>query len=396
MTDTQFLKEALAIRDEIVATRRDIHRNPELGGKEYRTCALVKAFLDDCGIEYKTLGETAVVGLIRGGQPGKTVALRADMDALPMQEANRDSGYCSLTDGVMHACGHDVHTTALLYAARLLSAHRDELRGNVKLFFEPGEEVGGFARMMVNSGAMEDPKVDGVFAFHQTPSIEAGTVCCHPGQISSASGRFCIDVRGKASHGAEPHNGVDAIAIGCQIVTALQQCVSRMSDPEQAVVLTIGKVSGGEVRNVVAKEFHIEGIHRTPTIALRTRLNQLITDISTAIGRSMGAEVIVTCDDGASPVINDAAMLRFVKMTAEHIVGAENISATGNLPITAAEDCGEFFVDAPGCYYNIGSANAARGITAQVHSSEFDVDEDCLPIAVAMQAGVAFNFLQAD
>ena len=392
MTEQQFLQQAQALRSDMVRIRRDIHAHPELGTQEFRTSKLVQDFLDAIGVENMSLCGTAVVGIIRGKQDGPVVALRADMDALPMQDLKENCPYASKNPGVMHACGHDMHTTALLFAAKLLQAHRDTLHGTVKLFFEPNEEVGGYARRMIEHGVMDGPKVDAVFALHQS-TAPVGSVCCRAGRVSSASGRFTIRVHGKSSHGAEPHNGVDAIVIGCQIVTALQQCVSRMSDPEDAVVLTIGTFHGGEVKNALAREVEITGIHRTPTLEARASMNEWIRSIAAGIGTAMGTSVEVETNDGAACVINDEEMTTLVRSTAQAMLGAEHVLSKGSLPVTAAEDCGEFISRAKGCYYNIGICNPAKGIVAPGHTNLFDIDEDALPIAAAMHASVAHNFL---
>lgn len=396
MDEKQLYAEAVGMKESMSAMRRDIHMHPELGTKEFRTAQIVENFLKGIGVPTVRMCGTAVVGIIKGNREGGVVALRADMDALPMQDEKSNCPYRSQNSGVMHACGHDVHTTALLYAAKILVAHKNEIQGTVKLFFEPNEEGGGYAKKMVEEGVMENPGVDAVFALHQTTLAEVGNVLCHSGRVSSASGRFTIDVEGKSSHGAEPNRGIDAITIASYIVVALQQCVSRMSNPEDAVVLTIGKFTGGEVRNSLAKEVHMEGIHRTPTLEMRKKMNESIVRIAAGIGESMGANVRVNVNDGAAPTINDDEATRLVCRTAANMLGKDHVSALASLPITAAEDCGEFLSYSRGCYYNVGAANTKRGITAMAHTNNFDVDENCLPIAAAMHAAVAINFLNSE
>ena len=388
-------KKVEEITPEITQMRVHIHENPELSMKEYNTCALLEDYVKK-NVKYdrlKRVGETGLFFELKGTKPGNgpTIVFRGDIDALPIQEDEHMSPR-SKVPGVMHACGHDMHTTALLFAAKLLQAHRDTLHGTVKLFFEPNEEVGGYARRMIEHGVMDGPKVDAVFALHQS-TAPVGSVCCRAGRVSSASGRFTIRVHGKSSHGAEPHNGVDAIVIGCQIVTALQQCVSRMSDPEDAVVLTIGTFHGGEVKNALAREVEITGIHRTPTLEARAAMNEWIRSIAAGIGTAMGTSVEVETNDGAACVINDEEMTTLVRSTAQAMLGAEHVLSKGSLPVTAAEDCGEFISRAKGCYYNIGICNPAKGIVAPGHTNLFDIDEDALPIAAAMRASVAHNFL---
>ena len=387
------LETAKQAEGYILDRRRYYHQHPELSGQEKNTSEQLVRDLEALGITEihhmkNCYGLTAV---IRGSKPGKLLGIRSDMDALPIRE---ETGlpFASQNEGVMHACGHDMHTTALLFAAKLLQAHRDTLHGTVKLFFEPNEEVGGYARRMIEHGVMDGPKVDAVFALHQS-TAPVGSVCCRAGRVSSASGRFTIRVHGKSSHGAEPHNGVDAIVIGCQIVTALQQCVSRMSDPEDAVVLTIGTFHGGEVKNALAREVEITGIHRTPTLEARAAMNEWIRSIAAGIGTAMGTSVEVETNDGAACVINDEEMTTLVRSTAQAMLGAEHVLSKGSLPVTAAEDCGEFISRAKGCYYNIGICNPAKGIVAPGHTNLFDIDEDALPIAAAMHASVAHNFL---
>lgn len=395
--EVQLYNEAKLLREDMVFLRRDLHMHPELGTKEVRTSGVVQNFLTEIGVEHTQMCGTAVVGLIHGKKPGGVVALRADMDALPMQDMKVNCPYRSQNDGVMHACGHDVHTTALLYAAKLLMAHREEICGTVKLFFEPNEETGGYARKMIENGVMEDPKVDAVFAIHQSPFCQVGKVCAKAGRISSASGKFKIRVYGKAAHGAEPQNGVDAVLIACQIALALQQCVSRSSNPEDAVALTIGTIRGGEVKNVVARECEMTGIHRTPTLEIREEMNRRIERIAAGIAAAMGGSAECEFDNGAAPVINDDAMTALVQQTAANMLGKDKVlhEGSGALPITSAEDCGEFISAAKGCYYNVGSRNEEKGITAAAHTNCFDVDEDCLPLAAAMHAAVAINYLRS-
>lgn len=387
------LREADEILPGVVADRRYFHEHPELGYQEFETSRIVAERLRGLGFDAVQTGiaTTGVVGILNGSKPGKVVALRADMDALPILEEN-DVEYRSKTDGVMHACGHDAHTAILLGAARVLASKRDEFAGTIKFIFQPAEEGGGGARNMVNEGVLENPTVDAAFGLHVSQFTPAGWIQARDGaQLAGADG-FKITVTGKGGHGAQPHLTIDPIVTGAQIVSALQTIVSRNVDPILPGVVTVGSFNGGKAANVIPSVVEMTGTTRSVTPEQREMMNNRVRELATGIGTAMRAEVEVTFGSGAGPTVNTPEMAQLVRAVAAEVVGEDRV-ITGDM-ISASEDFGEFTRVVPGAFFFLGTRNEEKGLTGNHHHPKFDIDEDPMAIGVAMMASVALRFLQ--
>lgn len=377
--------EAQALDAWLVEMRRDIHRHPELGMEEYQTREKVTTLLDEMGIPYETgYANTGVVGYIKGENEGKTVALRADMDALPIQETN-DVPYKSTVDGKMHACGHDAHTTILLGTAKLLQKNREHLRGTVKLFFQPAEETVGGAKPMIEQGVMENPKVDAVFGLHVAPEIPVGNIGVKYGQMNASSDTLLMTIKGQSGHGAYPHDGKDAIVISSHVITALQTIVSRNVDPRESAVISIGEIHGGKQKNIIADEVEMVGTLRTFTEEVRQltldRIDALLNYTTKALG---GGYVFELGTDGYTSLINNTSMVDMVKHAGTKLLGAAKVTTIQH-PSMGVEDFAYFTKAAPSAFFRLGCRNEAKDIIHGAHTGKFDIDEDCLSIGVAMQ-----------
>lgn len=391
MNNNAFLQEAQAFAPELKEILFQIHRNPELGRNEYKTQALVLAELEKLGIEAKPIADTGVLGIIRGGKPGKTIAFRGDMDALPIEETT-DLPYKSQTPGVMHACGHDVHVTVLLGAAKLLAAHKEELHGNVKLFFQPDEEGWGGALRMIEEGCMENPHVDAVFYGHSTPIRPAGSVLIGSGPRSAASNPFTLTFRGKGTHGANPSGGTDAIVAACQAVTALQTICSRRTHPLDSIVVSVGSFHAGTAGNIIPETAVLQGMMRTLKPATRERAKEDFRQIVAGIATAMGVEVDIDLREGYAATINDDAMTELARKSAVKVMGSENVYESKQ-PSLGTEDVGYFLQKAPGCYYSLGVGNEEMGYTKPLHNPGFTADPEALAYGAALFAQIAEDFL---
>ncbi len=381
-------KQVQSIAEWVVAIRRELHMYPELGGEEKETQRFLLQQLTDMGIETITYpGQYAIVGLIRGAFPGKTIALRADMDGLPVQETT-DLPFASKIPGHMHACGHDAHMAIALGTARLLMENRHHLHGNVKLLFEPAEETSGGAQEMVAAGCMENPHVDAVFGLHMLPDQPAGVVFTKPGSVSGSSNAINITVNGKGCHGAYPERGVDALAISAQIIAALQTLVSRNVSPLDSAVVTLGKISGGTARNVICDQVRIEGTLRTLKPKTREMMKQRLMTMPKAIAEAMGGSAQVEVQEGYPAVYNDEELHDIFLSLAKCMVGEKNIVQRVN-PSMGVESFSYFIASTPGVYYDLGS-----GVGPALHMCDFTVDESCLPVGVALQTALAMEMLK--
>ena len=368
-----------------------IHKNPELGGEEYQTQALILAELEKMGIDATPIADTGVLGIIRGGKPGKTVAFRADMDALPVTEET-DLPYKSQKNGVMHACGHDSHVAVLLGAAKMLSDRKDSLCGNVKLFFQPNEEGTGGAERMIKAGCMENPHVDAVFFGHNTPNLPVGAVTVRSGPTSAASNPFTVTFRGKGTHGAQPHNGTDAIVAACQAVTALQTICSRRTNPTDSIVVSVGAFHAGTAGNIIPETAKLDGMIRTLTPQTRARAKEDFRQIVSGIAAAMNVEVDINLREGYAATINDDGMTQLMRQSAGKLFGTDNVYTTANAGL-GTEDFGYFLQDAPGCYYSIGSGNAEKGYPYPLHNPRFVADPGVLYHGAALYVQSAEDFL---
>lgn len=381
----QTLQEKVnAIEPWLIDIRREFHRYPELGMAERQTSGKIVAFLEEMGIPYcNGIANTGIVGLIRGGKPGKTVALRADMDALPISEAT-GLPYSSLIAGQMHACGHDAHMAILLGTARVLNSFKTELPGNIKLFFQPAEETEGGAKPMIEAGCMENPHVNYVLGLHVTPYAEVGQILIRSGKICAASDGLAITIRGKSAHAAYPEEGTDAIVIAAQVVTALQSIISRNLSPLDSGVITLGMINGGHKENIIADEVRLSGTIRTLDPITRIKIKEKIQSLVLSITAGLGGEGTVKFKEGYPPVINDECLVKIIQTNASFLLGKENVLFKEH-PSMGVEDFAYFCQAAPGAFYYLGCGNQAQGITAPGHSSQFQIDEACLKTGVLLQ-----------
>lgn len=388
---TGIQEEANALAPAMEEIFTTLHQHPELGRREVDTQKLILERLDALGIESAAIAGTGVVGILRGVLPGRTAALRADVDALPIREETGLS-YASRVPGVMHACGHDFHAAALLGAAALLASRRERLPGTVKFFFQPDEEGEGGAERMVAAGCMEEPKVDAVFACHVDSTIPTGTVSLRPGPVCAASDQFAITLRGRGTHGAKPHLGSDVILAASQVVTALQSIPSRRTAPTEPVVVTVGTLHAGSAGNILPEEVRLTGILRTVGGESRERVRRDFRAIVGGTAAAMGAEAEMELTPSYPACRNDGAMTELCRRAAEKVVGEGNVrDADFSL---GADDFGYFLDAAPGCYWNVGVRNEERGFTCPNHSPRFAADPGALPVAAAVHAQVVLDFLE--
>jgi amidohydrolase len=362
-----------------VAVRREIHRQPELGFEEERTAAIVERELAAIGVEHRRVARTGVVGIIRGALPGHTAGLRADMDALPILE---DSGepFASEVPGKMHACGHDAHTAMLLGAARELAATRASLHGNVVLLFQPAEEGPGGALPMIEAGVLDaEPRIEAIAMLHVDARIDTGSVSITPGPVNAAADEIRIEIRGTGGHGAAPHKAHDAIPCAAAVVLALQNVVARETDPLASVVVTIGTIAGGYRNNVIADSVKLTGTLRTTDPEIRrgseARLRRIIDGVAAAYACSASLEV----EYGYPPVVNDPQL---AAAFADHMRERTSIAVHRLAPTMGAEDFAYFAERVPGVLVRLGVRNEARGCIHYVHSPQFRLDEDALPVGI--------------
>jgi amidohydrolase len=381
----------------VVADRRQLHMHPELGFHEIETSKYVVNRLAALGIEdVRTgLGKTGVTGLIRGtaasnGITPKTLLIRADMDALPIEEENQVD-YRSQIPGVMHACGHDAHVAILLGVARLLTERREQFAGTVKLFFQPAEEGLGGAISMIADGALDDPKPDASLGLHVWQGTDVGTVEARDGVAMVGGDPFTITVKGKGGHGAQPHLTIDPIAIGAQIITALQTVVSRERKAITPAVVTIGALRAGKASNVIPDTATMTGTIRFVSMEQRDELAKRVTEIAQGVGAAMRAEVDVDIKWGVPALVNDPEMAALVRLAAAEVVGPDH-AIEGELKVVS-EDMAEILNRAPGCFFFVGSRNAERGLTFGHHHAQFDIDEAALAIGIEIMTRSALRYL---
>lgn len=388
---TKINKISENIQDWLVNIRRDFHSYPELGRNEFRTQKKICEYLNELGIENYKIAGTGVVGIIKGASNGKTVALRADIDALPMQEKN-DVPYKSKIDGVMHACGHDAHIAIQLGAARILNELKEIFSGNIKLFFQPDEEGNGGADIMVREGCMDNLKVDFVLGLHVMGYLETGKIEIKYGKLNASSDGILIKILGKSSHGAYPEKGIDAITTSAYVISALQTLVSRNISPLNSAVLSFGKITGGEVGNSIADEVTLKGTLRTLDKETRKFCKDRITEIATKTAEAFGAKAEININPGYEPLVNDDEIVKVIEEIGIKMLGKENIIYK-EFPSLGVEDFSYFLDKAKGAFYHLGCANKEKNITAPNHNSSFDIDEDCLAIGARLQTAITLQLL---
>jgi amidohydrolase len=385
-------REAEEILPGVIADRRFLHEHPELSFQEYETAKFVAERLESLGLDEIQTGvaQTGVVGLLHGRRPGKVVLLRADMDALPIEEAN-DVPYKSQNPGVMHACGHDAHTAILLGVARVLAGKRDEFDGTIKFMFQPAEEGLGGAKAMIEAGVLENPHVDAVFGLHVAQWEPTGVVLARDNAAMMGGNLLKINIQGKGGHGAQPHLTVDPIAVGAAIISALHTVVSRTNNPIDPGVLTIGAFNAGSAPNVIPDTAEIVGTIRTVSFDQRDLLVHRATEIAVGIGKAMNAEVTVDTSRGVSPTVNDPEMAALVREVAAEIVAPERVGQ-GEL-VSGSEDFSEFLNERPGAFFLVGTRNEEKGYTGSHHNPSFDIDEEPMSIGISVLAGTALRYL---
>lgn len=379
---TDWLKEAKQIEPELIGLRRKLHAHPEDGNREFITSQLLIDELEKCGVEVKRMLETAAVGILRGAHPGKTVALRTDMDALPIEE---DTGlpFASEVKGFMHACGHDIHMSALIGAARLLSAHRGEMYGNVVFLLQPAEENAGGAARMIEAGALEG--VDAVFGAHVNPDLKAGEIGIRYGRFYAVSTRLAVTVHGKGCHGAEPENGIDPLYAACKMIPKLKDLTGIHNG--QRDVVSIGMVTAGKARNIIPDEAYFMGILRTNSFENRALLTEKILGVITEVEEETGVYAETEIIYGYPGVENHDEETDLAKRAAEQAVGKENVTVLEQGTMTS-EDFGYFLLERPGCFYHIGVESKAG-----IHSPRFDPDESAIAYGAAVHASVLMEYL---
>jgi len=383
---------AYDMKNKWIQLRRQIHQNPELAFEEYKTSQLIADYLKTLNIECTTgIAKTGVVGIIRGNKPGKTIAIRADMDALPIMEEN-NCEYPSLIKGKMHACGHDVHITCLLGTAEILSKLKSKIRGNIKFIFQPAEEGEGGALPMINEGVLESPPVDVCIAAHAWPDLPVGKVLVKHGAMMASPDEFEIVIKGKGGHGAKPHETIDPIVIGCQVVNALQTVVSRKVNPLEPAVISICYFQAGTCYNVIPDTATIKGTARTLNPTLREKIPQLIEESVAGIVHSMGGQYEFKFTYLFPPTINHPVITDMFAESASKLLGKENV-IWGNEPSMGGDDFAYFAEKVPSTYFRLGCGNEEKGIIYPLHNAKFDVDEDCIPIGAAVLAQFAVDFL---
>lgn len=383
---------ASRIYPEVVANRRHLHANPELSFHEFKTVAFVATKLEEMGIPYKSIANTGLIGLIQGEKPSDAViALRADLDALPIIETNTVS-YKSTVEGVMHACGHDVHTSSLLGAAKILSQLKHEFAGTIKLLFQPGEEkLPGGASLMIQEGALENPKPQAVIGQHVMPFLDAGQVGFRSGKYMASTDELYVTVRGKGGHAAQPQQNIDPVVIAAHIIVALQQIVSRIADPRIPSVLSFGKVQANGATNVIPNDVYLEGTFRTMDEQWRQNAHEQMKKIAEGIAEAMGGTCEFNIVRGYPFLVNEEKLTNQVRTYAEDYLGKAQVK---DLDIwMAAEDFAYYSQAADACFYRLGTRNEGQGITSGVHTPTFNIDESALQTSTGLMAYIALKCL---
>jgi len=379
--------------ENLIKIRRDFHKHPELSTQELRTSKKICEYLEKWNIKYENgFADTGVIGLIIGRKPGKTIALRADIDALPIKEKT-GLEYESTNEGVMHACGHDIHTTILLGVGKVLKAMESEISGNVKLLFQPAEEAIGGAERMIKEGCLENPTVDYVLGLHVMPYLPVGKVELKYGKLNCNTGGVEIEVTGKSGHAAYPDTAIDAIVIACHIVIALQTLVSRNMSPLNSVVLSFGKISGGKKNNIITDKVIISGTLRCLDTKSRENAKKIIKRISENTAKAFGGIASIDFKDGYIALINNDNVMDVLVQNAKDVFGRDNI-VYKEYPSLGGEDFSYFTDKIPGAFFHLGSGIRGKRDFAPLHSSYFMVDEECIKLGVEIQIKTLLKLLE--
>jgi amidohydrolase len=391
MTQIDFLAQAEAMRDELVAYRRDFHSHPEIAFEEFRTAGIVAQALTDLGLEVQTgVGKTGVVAILEGSQEGPTVLVRADMDALPMSEFNQVE-YASQYEGKMHACGHDGHTAIALGVAKLLTNQREHLKGRVKFVFQPAEEIAGGAKAMKADGVLESPRPDVTLGLHLWNTMPVGKLGVADGPVMAGCGDFNITITGKGGHGAVPNLAIDPVVCSAQIVTAFQTIVSRNVDPLDTAVLSVTKIITGTASNIIPEIATMTGTFRFFKHEVAELIMKRMREIVDGICSAMGCTAEVKIQLMTEPVANHPEVAEKVRNVFTRLgQPAEDFAYERTM---GAEDVGVFMTDIPGMYFFLGSGNAERGLNYPHHHPRFDFDESALPLGVALLSAAVAEYV---
>ncbi|MEI9933777.1 MAG: M20 family metallopeptidase [Ferruginibacter sp.] len=370
---------------EFISVRHHLHAHPELSYKEFETSKFIQQKLTEFGIPYEIKATTGVIGLIKGKNPGmRVIALRADMDALPITEEN-NVDYKSINNGIMHACGHDVHTSCLLGAAKILNELKDKWEGTVKLIFQPGEEKNpGGASLLIKEGVLENPAPKSIFALHVHPGLEVGKLSFRSGMVMASADEIYITIKGKGGHAASPQTAIDPILIASNLIISLQQIVSRNNNPFNPSVLSITSIQGGYTTNVIPSEVKLMGTFRAMNEEWRFKAHALISKLATELVHGMGAEIDLKIDVGYPFVLNDKTLNDIARKKGKTYVGTDNVEET-ELRM-GAEDFAYYTHKIPGCFFRLGAGNKAKGISSGVHTPTFNIDENAIEIGIGMMA----------
>ena len=364
--------------------RQHLHAHPELSYQEFNTSLFVQSKLNELGVPFSVMAGTGVVGIIKGRPSDRVIALRADMDALPIQEEN-NVPYASTIKGVMHACGHDVHTTCLLGAAEILTELKDEWDGTIKLIFQPGEEKNpGGASILIKEGVLENPSPQAIYGLHVHPLLETGKLSFRSGKVMASADELYITIKGKGGHAASPHLTTDTILTASQLVVALQQVVSRNNDPFSPSVLSICSFQGGHTTNVIPSEVNLKGTFRAMDETWRFEAHKRIEEIVENIAKANRAVIELKIDIGYPAVYNDPSLCNQARLLGEEFIGNENVEES-ELRM-GAEDFGYYSQQIPGCFFRLGTGNKKKGISSGVHTPTFDIDERAIEIGMGIMA----------
>jgi hippurate hydrolase len=372
-------------KEEFIAVRQHLHAHPELSYQEFETSKYIQQKLTDYNIPFEVKATTGVVGIIEGkNSSSRIVALRGDMDALPITEEN-DVAYRSTNPGVMHACGHDVHTTCLLGAAKILQETKADWEGTVKLIFQPGEERNpGGASLLIKEGVLENPKPQCIFGLHVNPQLQIGRLSFRSGKVMASADEIYITIKSKGGHAAAPHLTADTILIASHLIVSLQQVISRNRNPFSPSVLSITSFQGGSTTNVIPSEVKLMGTFRAMDEEWRFKAHDIIKKHTTELVHAMGAEVFIHIDVGYPTVYNNEALNVYAKSIAEEFMGKDAVEETEVR--MGAEDFGYYSQQIPGCFFRLGTANAAKGATSGVHTPTFNIDEEAIETGIGMMA----------
>jgi amidohydrolase len=390
-----FIKEAITIKEQLVSIRRKLHENPELGMEEFETSRFIKEFLKNEGIEFKEYATTGVCGIIKGTKDskieGKTIALRSDIDGLPLED-KKNCSYSSKVKGKMHGCGHDAHTSILLGCAKILNKNRNLFNGNIKFIFEPAEETIGGSKIMIVEGILENPKVNAIIGLHVEETLECGKIMVKDGYVNAASNPFKIKIIGSGGHGAYPHLTVDPILSASHLVIALQSIISREINSLNPAVITVGAINGGTAQNIIPQEVEIIGIIRTLNKEDRAFAVKRLKEITKGITETFRGKAEIYIEESYPSLYNNENMVKILKEVSKNIIGNENLIEQKYSKL-GVESFAYFAEKVPGVFYFLGSGNKKKNIIHPAHSNLFDIDEECLTIGVALQCEIALEYL---